>query len=346
MSETMRAWQAIAYGEPRSSLRLSVLPKPSPGPGEVRLRVVAASLNPIDFKLLQGQLRRVQTLAFPVTLGFDLSGVIDALGEGAGKFRVGDRVFARASRDTLGAFAEYSVQPERFVALAPANVSMAAAASLPLVALTTVQGLVDRAGAKPGQRILIHAGSGGLGCFAIQYARKLGMLVDTTTSSRNESWVRELGADRVIAYDREDYRRAGPAYDIVFDTLGGSHTLDAFTVLKPGGCVVSVAGPPDREMAAKFGGNILIRSVMRFMARKVYAAARARGARYYRYLTESDGKQLAEVAALVGQGAIRPVVDRAYAFEDCVAAFEYLIAGRAKGKVVLQVASDPPNNPR
>jgi len=171
------------------------------------------------------------------------------------------------------------------------------------------------------------------------------MLVDTTTSSRNESWVRELGADRVIAYDREDYRRGGAAYDIVFDTLGGSHTLDAFTVLKPGGCVVSVAGPPDREMAARFGGNILIRSVMKLMSRKVYAAARAKGARYYRFLTESDGGQLAEVAALVEQGAIRPIVDRVYAFEDCVAAFEYLIAGRAKGKVVLEIASELPNDP-
>jgi len=345
MSESMRAWQAIAYGQPRACLRLGLVPRPAPGPGEVRVRVLAASLNPIDFKLLQGQLRRVQRLAFPVTLGFDLSGVIDALGDGADKFAIGDRVFARASRDTLGAFAEYSVQPERFVALAPANVDMAGAASLPLVALTTVQGLVDRAGAKPGQRILIHAGSGGLGSFAIQYARQLGMLVDTTTSSRNESWVGELGAERVIAYDREDYRRGGVAYDIVFDTLGGSHTLDAFTVLKPGGCVVSVAGPPDREMAARFGGNILIRTIMRFMARRVYAAARAKRARYFRYLTESDGGQLADVAALVEQGAIRPVVDRVHAFEDCVAAFEYLIAGRAKGKVVLQVASDPRNDP-
>lgn len=339
MNETMLAWQAIAYGAAEVSLRLACIAKPAPGPGQVRLRVQAASLNPIDFKLLQGDLRRIQGLAFPVTLGFDSSGVIDALGAGACKFRLGDRVFARASRDTLGAFAEYSVQPEQFVALAPANVSAAQAASLPLVALTTVQGLVDRAQAQAGQRILIHAGSGGLGSFAIQYARQLGLLVDTTTSSANAAWVKQLGAERVIAYDREDYRRAGAVYDIVFDTLGGAHTLAAFSLLKAGGCVVSVAGPPDREMAAKFGGNLLVRAGMKFISRKVYAAARATSARYYRFLTESDGAQLAQVSALVERGAIRPVVDRVFTFEDCIAAFEYLKAGHARGKVVLDVDS-------
>ena len=245
MNQTMRAWQATAYGAAESCLHLASIPRPEPGAGEVRLQVQAASLNPIDFKLLNGSLRRIQRLSFPVTLGFDACGVIDAIGEGARRFRIGDRVFVRASRDSLGAFAEYSVQPEQFVALAPVNADAAEAASLPLVALTTVQGLVDRAHARPGQRILIHAGSGGLGSYAIQYSRHLGLMVDTTTSSRNSEWVKTLGAHNVIAYDHEDYRQVGPVYDIVFDTLGGAHTLDAFSLLKPGGCVVSVAGPPD-----------------------------------------------------------------------------------------------------
>jgi NADPH:quinone reductase-like Zn-dependent oxidoreductase len=337
MNETMRAWQAVDYGSAEECLRLAAVNRPEPGPGEVRLRVQAASLNPIDYKLLHGDLRRIQKLSFPVTLGFDASGVIDALGQGAGKFQVGDRVFVRASRDSLGAFAEYSVQPEKFVALSPRNVSAAAAASLPLVALTTVQGLVDRAQAKPGQRILIHAGSGGLGSFAVQYAKCLGLSVDSTTSSRNTNLVKALGADYVIAYDLVDYRDTGAVYDIVFDTLGGKHTLDAFAVLKPGGCVVSVAGPPDHEMAAKFGGNFLVRTIMKFMARKVYAAAHAKQARYYRFLTESNGMQLKQVAALVEHGSIKPVVDRIFAFEDCIAAFNYLMGGRAKGKVVIDV---------
>jgi alcohol dehydrogenase len=340
MNGTMRAWQAIAYGSAENCLRLDSVPIPAPGPGQVRLRVQAASLNPIDFKLLRGDLRRIDTLVFPVTLGFDASGVVDALGAGATKFQVGDRVFARASRETLGAFADYCVQPEEFVALAPANISAAGAASLPLVALTTVQGLVDRAHAKAGQRILIHAGSGGLGSFAIQYAKQLGLHVDTTTSSRNQEWVRALGAERVIAYDRDDYRKAGAVYDIVFDTIGGAHTLDAFAVLKPGGCVVSVAGPPDREMTEKFGGSFLVRTIMKFMARKAYSKAAAKQAQYFRFMTESSGAQLAQVAALVDRGAIKPVIDRVFSFEDAIAAFEYLIAGRATGKVVLDLDGD------
>ena len=339
----MRAWQAIAYGAPGDALRLVSIARPQPSAGELSVRVFAASLNPIDYKLLRGDLRRIEQRAFPFTPGFDACGVVDATGEGVDDFQVGDRVFLRGSRDTMGAFAEVSLQPASFVARAPQSISAAAAASLPLVALTTVQALVDRAHAQPGQRVLIHAGSGGLGSFAIQYARHLGLVVDTTTSAANAAWVGALGAERVIAYDREDYRDAGPVYDIVFDTLGGAHTLDAFSVVKHGGCVVSVAGPPDHDMTASVAAGFLVRTVMKLSARKVYAAAHAVHARYYRFLTQSNGIQLAAVAALVDAGELRPVVDRVFPFEECIAAFEYLMAGRAKGKVLLDVDGESPD---
>ena len=341
MTPAMLAWQATGYGSPKERLRLVSVPLPGPGPGELRIRVGAASLNPIDFKLLRGDLRRVQGLTFPVTLGFDASGVVDAIGPGDSQFKIGDRVFVRASRDTLGTFAQYTVQPQAFVALAPGRTSVVGAASLPLVALTTVQGLVDRAQARPGQRILIHAGSGGLGSFAIQYARWLGLQVDSTTSSRNVESVSALGAQDVIAYDREDYASRGRVYDIVFDTLGGEHTLKAFQVLKPGGCVVSVAGPPDVEMIAKFARNFFLRMVMKLMSRWVQAAARSGNARYFRYLTQSNGAQLRAIAELVDAGVVRPVVDRVFDFSDAVAAFDYLMAGHAQGKVVLDMEGRP-----
>lgn len=341
MTQAMLAWQAVGYGSPKDCLRLVSVPLPEPGPGELRLRVGAASLNPIDFKLLRGDLRRVQALSFPVTLGFDASGIVDAVGPGASQFKLGDRVFVRASRDTLGAFAQYTVQPEALVAMAPVRTSVVGAASMPLVALTTMQGLVDRAHAKAGQRILIHAGSGGLGSFAIQYARWLGLQVDSTTSSRNVERVRAHGAHDVIAYDREDYAARGRVYDIVFDTLGGEHTLKAFGVLKPGGCVVSVAGPPDREMIAKFGRNLLVRTVMQLMSHRVHAAARSGNARYFRYLTESNGAQLQAIAQLVDAGEVRPVVDRVFDFSDAVAAFDYLMSGHAQGKVILDMEGRP-----
>jgi alcohol dehydrogenase len=342
----MRAWRAHGYGPARAQLHCDTVAVPMPGPGELRLRVVSASLNPIDFKLLHGDLRRVMPLAFPQALGFDAAGTVDAVGEGVAGFAVGDRVFVRASRETIGTFAQFTVQPARFVAHLPASLDFAGGASLPLVALTTVQGLVDRAHAQPGQRILIHAGSGGLGSFAIQYAKALGLQVDTTTSARNAEWVGALGADAVIAYDREDYRARGAVYDLVFDTLGGEHTLRSFEVLRPGGAVVSVAGPPDAEMRAKFGaGKPLVRFAMWMMARGAYAAAAKRQARYFRFLTESDGAQLADVARLVESGAIRPVIDRAFAFDAGIDAFEYLVAGRAKGKVLLDVGGPQGPNP-
>lgn len=334
---TMLAWQATAYGSPGRVLDLRAIPRPEPGPGELRIRVEAASLNPIDYKLIGGDLKAILPLAFPVTPGFDACGLVDAIGEGCAGFREGDRVYLRASRDTLGAFAQFTVQPAAFVARAPVGVSAVASASLPLVGLTTVQGLVDRAGARAGQRVLIQAGSGGLGSFAIQYAHHLGLLVETTCSERNAAMVQALGADRVLVRGRDDYRARGTVYDIVFDSLGGKHTLDAFSVLKPGGCVVSVAGPPDEEMVAKFGRNPLVRMLMRWMGRKVRKAAAGKSARYFRFLTESNGAQLQDIAALVESGAIKPVVDRVFAFDQAVAAFEYLMTGHARGKIVLDV---------
>jgi alcohol dehydrogenase len=334
----MRAWQAIGYGEPSSCLRLNRVPRPEPKANELRIRVEAASLNPIDFKLLRGNLRRLQPMTFPQTLGFDAAGTVDAVGAAVAEFQVGDPVMVRASRSTIGTFAEFTVQPAQYVARKPGNVDVAGAASLPLVALTTVQALVDRAHAAAGQRVLIHAGSGGLGSFAIQYAKHLGLIVDTTTSLKNSVWVKALGADEVICYDKEDYRSRGAFYDIVFDTLGGEHTLRSLELVKPGGVLVSVAGPPDREMVARFGRNFVLRFLMWLMTRKVYAAAAKRNVGYFRFLTESNGRQLADIANLVEAGAIRPIIDRAFPFEQAVDAFDYLIAGRAKGKVILDGA--------
>lgn len=331
----MLAWQATGHGSPAAVLELRSIACPQAGPGELRIRVEAASLNPIDYKLIAGDLRRLIPLRFPVTPGFDACGTVDQLGEGVDRFRPGERVFARASRDTLGAFAQYTVQPASFVARAPRWISASAAASLPLVALTTVQGLVDRAQARSGQRILVQAGAGGLGSFAIQYARHLGLRVDATCSARNADFVRELGADEVIAYDREDYRSRGAVYDIVLDSLGGAHTLESFGVLKPGGVVVSVAGPPDEEMIGRFARGWGMRQAMRWMGRKVRAAARARQARYFRYLTEPNGEQLAQVAALVDAGAVHPVVDSVYPYAQAPAAFAKLMQGHARGKIVL-----------
>lgn len=326
------------YGKVADVVRLADMPEPVAGPGEIVCDIAAAALNPIDLKIVDGALKRINRYDLPHRIGFDASGTVRAVGAGVTAFRPGDDVFVRASRDTIGTFAQRIALDASVFARRPATLTHAEAASLPLVGLTVVQGLVDRARAKAGQRILIHAGSGGVGTFAVQFAKTLGLHVTTTTSSRNADFVRDLGADTVIAYDRQDYRTLPGDYDIVLDTLGGEVTLDSFTVARRGGAVVSIVGPPDRRFPDQVGANPFVRLVMRFMARHVFAASRATGVAYYRFLTESNGSQLAGIATLVEQGRVRPVIDRTFPFEDLPAAFDRLATGRARGKIVLDVA--------
>jgi len=305
----------------------------------------AAALNPIDLAIIRGDLKRINHYRMPRRIGFDASGVVSAVGSAVTRFKPGDEVFVRASRDTIGTFAEAIALDETFFAGKPAPLSHAEAASLPLVGLTTVQGLVDRAKARPGQRILIHAGSGGVGTFAVQFAKASGLDVTTTTSSRNAEFVRSLGADTVIEYDKRDYRQLPGGYDIVFDTLGKGYTLDAFRAARRGGVVISIAGPPDRQFADQVGANLLVRLAMRLMSRRVYAASRETGVAYHRFLTESNGQQLQRIGEMVEEGRIKPVIDRTFPFEELPAALRHLATGRARGKVVLEGDNGPSNLP-
>jgi alcohol dehydrogenase len=332
----MRAFVLDGYGAIADHVRLAEIADPVPGPNDVLIEIHAASLNPIDFKIVHGDLKRVSKYQLPRPFGFDASGIVLSAGARATRFKPGDAVYARASRETIGTFAEKIALPQEFVASKPAAISHAQAAALPLVGLTTLQGFA-RVKAQAGQRILIHAGAGGIGTFAIQYARHLGLDVTTTTSSKNVDFVKSLGADRVIAYDRGNYLEQGGDYDIVYDTLGGAFTVDAFKVVKRGGAVISLSGPPDRDFARREGAGWLVRVAVWLMSRKVYAASAEAGATYCWFFTEPSGDQLREIAGLVDGGAIKPVIDREFAFEQLPDALTYLEAGRARGKVVLRV---------
>ena len=332
----MRAFLLDGYGAIAEHVKLADVADPVPGPGEVLIDIHAASLNPIDFKIARGDLKRVSKYRLPRTFGFDASGVVLSTGTQATRFKPGDAVYVRASRETIGTFAEKIALPEKFVAAKPARISHGEAASLPLVGLTTLQGF-QKVGARAGQRILIHAGAGGIGTFAIQYAKHVGLHVTTTTSSKNADFVKSLGADKVIAYDRENYLAQGGDYDIVYDTLGGDFTVDAFKVVKRGGAVISLSGPPDRDFAKRMGAGLVVKIAVWLMSRKVYAASEAAGASYCWFFTEADGDQLREIASLVDAGKIKPVIDREFAFAELPAALEYLEKGRARGKVVLKV---------
>lgn len=332
----MRAFVLTGYGAIADNVRLAELADPVAGPGEVVIEIHVASLNPIDFKTVRGDLKRISKYKLPRPFGFDASGIVMSAGAGAQKFKPGDAVYVRAARDSIGTFAQAIALPEKLAALKPASVTHAQSASLPLVGLTTLQGF-RRAGAKAGQRILIHAGSGGVGTFAVQYAHHLGLHVTSTTSSKNAEFVKSLGADKVIAYDRENYLEQGGDYDIVYDTLGGAFTVDAFKLVKRGGTVISLSGPPDRDFARREGLGLLVRAAVWLMGRKVYAASAKAGAEYCWFFTEANGEQLREIAALVDAGKIKPVIDREFAFEQLPDALVYLEAGRARGKVVLKV---------
>jgi alcohol dehydrogenase len=333
----MRHYVQTGYGPMRDTVALVEAADPVLGAGEILVDVRAASLNPIDYKIVLGALKMVQTLHFPSAMGFDGSGVVAAIGAGVTAFKPGDAVFFRAPRDRRGSFAQRFVIEARYAATKPEALSHAEAASLPLVSLTTVQGVLDRAKAKPGQSILIHAGSGGVGSFAVQYAKALGLHVTATCSSRNVDMVKALGADQVIAYDQADYRTRPDRYDIVYDTLGGDVTVDAFAVAKPGGSVISIAGPPTAEMAEQLGVGLLLRLAMRVMRRKVMAASARTGVAYFGYFTESDGAQLDDIGKMAATGAIKPVIDRSFPFENLVEALDYLETGHARGKVILDV---------
>ncbi|KIZ43673.1 MULTISPECIES: NADP-dependent oxidoreductase [Rhodopseudomonas] len=332
----MRGFVLSKYGAVADCVRLSELADPVASAGQLVVEIHAASLNPIDYKLIRGDLQRIAKYRLPHPIGFDASGVVLSVGFGATRFAPGDAVYFRTSREHIGTFAEQIATDERLVAARPASVSHLEAASLPLVGLTTLQGFA-RAGAKAGQRILIQAGSGGVGSFAVQYARHLGLEVTATTSAKNADFVRALGADRVIAYDREDYRAQGAVYDIVFDTLGDQHTIDAFKVVTRGGTVISLSGPPDRDFGKREDTSLMVRIAVWLMGRKVYAAADQAGAAYCWYFTEANGDQLRDIAGLVDADAIKPVIDRVFDFAQLPQAMAHLQAGHARGKVVLKV---------
>lgn len=332
----MRAWLLDKYADPVAQLRLAEQTSQALAADELRIDIRATSINPIDYKMAKGELRSVQRLRFPVCLGFDLAGVVLECGSEVRGFAVGDRVLARSDRQRLGAFAEQLCLPASWVAKIPNNLPFAEAASLPLVGLTTVQGLSQRAQAMTGQSILIQAGTGGVGSFAVQYAKALGLHVTATCSSRNQDLARQLGADEVICYDQQDYRSTTQRFDLVFDLLGGEHTMAGFDLLNPGGAVVSIAGPPDRWFAKQAGLSWWMRLLMPLVAGKVWTRAERSGFRYFRFLTEPNGAQLADIIRWVEAGKIKPLVDSRFAFEQLPQAIAEAMKGHARGKVVVE----------
>jgi NADPH:quinone reductase-like Zn-dependent oxidoreductase len=274
----------------------------------------------------------------PFVLGHDVAGKIVTVGSGVRRFKAGDVVHGRPRDGRIGTFATMIAVDEADLAHVPANLSMEEAASLPLGALTVWQALVGVARLRSGQKVLIHAGSGGVGTLAIQLAKHLGATVATTTSATNADQVRSLGADVVIDYRTQDFSEQLSGYDLVLASLDPKTLEKSLKVLKPGGRLISISGPPDPAFAREQGLNPVLQLVMRLLSAGIRRKAKRAGVTYSFLFMRADGGQLGEFDALVEGCAIRPVIDRTFAFDQLNEAMAYLDSGRAKGKVVIDVA--------
>lgn len=335
-NKRMKAFVVRRYGK-RANVEAAERPAPTLGDGDVLVQIHAASVNPLDLKIKSGELKPLLPYRLPLVLGNDLAGVVLEVGRNIKRFKAGDEVYARPDQDRIGAFAELIAISEKDVAKKPPGLDMEHAASLPLVGLTAWQALVENAKLQTGQKVLIHAGSGGLGTIAIQLAKHLGATVATTTSTANVEWVRRLGADIVIDYRSNDFETVLRDYDVVIDTQGGETLEKSLRVLKPGGKVISVAGPPEPNFAREFGANWFLIQAMRALSFRIRRKAKRRGVTYSFLFMKASGEQLRELGDLIDAGVIRPVLDRVFPFESTPDALAYLAKGRAKGKVVVKI---------
>ncbi|MEH2613289.1 NADP-dependent oxidoreductase [Bradyrhizobium sp. AZCC 1693] len=333
----MRALVLKRYGRP-DQVAFVDTPRPVPRPDEILVQVHAAGLNPIDNMIPKGMFKPILRLQLPATLGSDLAGVVVEVGSRVTRFKPGDAVFASIfDLSGTGALAEFALVPESAAALKPANLDFVQAASIPMVGLTSWQALKERARLKPGQKVFIPAGAGGIGTFAIQFAKYLGAKVGTTTSTGNVDLVRSLGADEVIDYKKQQFEEVLQDYDAVLGTVRGDAIEKSLQILKPGSTVVSLIGPPDAAFARARGMNFFMVFVFGLLSRKIIRHARKRGTAYSFLFVHPDGSQLAEIGELLKAGRIRPMIDKAFPFEQVKEALAYLEKGRAKGKVVVQM---------
>ena len=326
------------YGDLEQSLEFQEIPVPVIQPNQLLIRTQAASFNPLDYKIARGDFKAVRKIQFPQGIGRDVSGIVEKIGKSIKGFKVGDKVFSRIDENLVGTMAEYVVSNEEDVALMPSNLSFNEAASIPLAGLTAYQSLVDVAQLSSQENVLIYAGSGGVGTIAIQLAKHLGAYVTATTSTKNVDMVKKLGTDEVIDYTKENFQEQGKQFDVVYDTLGGEHTLNSFKMLKPGGRVISIAGDLDDITAKQLKLNRFIRFLLSLKVKKVINTASKLDASYRFHLMSPNGNQLQKLAELYESEIIKPIIDKTYIFEESIQALKYLSKGHAKGKVVVKMS--------
>src|SRR3954471_11835814 len=318
----MKAFVVDKYKK-KGALRLANVPEPELRDDDVLVRVHATAVNLLDSKLRDGEFKLILPYRPPFVLGHDVAGIVVRTGFKITRFKVGDEVYARPRDRRIGTFAEFIALNETDVALKPKNISMEEAASIPLVGLTAWQALVEVGNVKPGQKVFIQAGSGGVGTFAIQLAKHLGAIVATTTSTANVEFVKSLGADVVIDYKTQNFEDILRDFDVVLNSQDGKTLEKSLRVLRRGGKLISISGPPDPEFGQQSGAPGFVRLVMRLLSSGIRRRAKGRGVGYSFLFMKAHGRQLREITRLLEAGVIRPVVDRVFPFEQTNEALAY-----------------------
>ncbi|MEK3767032.1 NADP-dependent oxidoreductase [Paenibacillus sp. FSL R5-0887] len=331
----MKAMIIKKYGN--SPLQLADIPTPAVGDYDVLAEIHAASINPIDFKVRDGKVRTLLKYNMPLVLGNDFSGIVIQVGKNVKKFKIGDEIYGRPRKDRIGTFAEYISVHEEDIALKPHNLSFEEAASIPLVGLTSYQALHDILQLTAGQKVLIQAGAGGVGTFAIQLAKTMGIYVATTTSDAGAELVKSLGADQIINYKTEAFDKILQNYDGVFDTIGGETLEKAFKTVKQGGQIVSVSGLPNARFGKEYGAGFIKTNIFRLITRKLSKLEAKHKVKYSFLFMKPSGSQLEVISELIESGQIKPVIDQVFPFVEAQKAMEYSESGRAKGKIILKI---------
>lgn len=327
--------KAFAVSNYRGPVQEIEAPEPAVGSRDVLIRMQAAGVNMLNEKIRAGEFKQILPYTLPLILGNDVAGTVVRVGSDVRRFAPGDVVYGRPHTDRIGTFAELVAVADADLSLAPSTVSIEEAGSLPLVALTAWQALVERGRVQPGQKVLIHAGAGGVGSIAIQLAKHLGATVATTASRGNADFVRALGADIVIDYRAEDFEERLSGFDLVLDSLGGENLEKSLRVLTPGGKAIGISGPPDPRFARDAGLNPVLRLAVAVLSRKVRAEAKKLGVSYEFLFMRADGEQLGRITELVERGVLSPVVGRVFPFDQTVEALRSVDQGGIRGKTVI-----------
>jgi len=332
----MKAYTINRYSK-EDPLQLTELPDPVVQDNEILIQIHSASVNLLDSKIKSGEFKMILPYKMPLILGHDVAGIVIKAGSKVSKFKVGDEIYARVSDFNIGTFAEQISVNENDVALKPKNITMDEAASIPLVGLTAWQALVELGSLQKGQKVFIQAGSGGVGTFAIQLAKHLGAFVATTAGKSNFDLVKGLGADIIIDYRNEDFENILTDYDLVLNSQDTKTLEKSLTILKPGGKVVSISGPPTAVFATELGLPWYVKLVTQFLSSKIRRRAKKLNVDYSFLFMKANGNQLEKIASLIEAGEIRPVIDKVFAFSETNEAIGYVESGRAKGKVIIKV---------